>query len=147
MTRHPPTVDASITRADSEGMAEVASEDLLALERRRLKALVECDLDVAEQLHADDYQLITPGGAALSKRDYLDGIRSGALRYQVFEAASEVSVKTHEDFGVLRYQALIEIDFPDGHDEGRFWHTDIYERRRGRWQVVWSQATRVPVRS
>lgn len=140
-------MDASVRLADSEGMAEEASEDLLALERRRLKALVERDLDAAEQLHADDYQLITPGGAALSKRDYLDGIRSGALSYQVFETGSEVSVKTHEDFGALRYQAMIEIDFPDGHDEGRFWHTDIYERRRGRWQVVWSQATRVPARS
>jgi hypothetical protein len=124
-------------------MTEAASEDLLALERRRLKALVERDLDAAEHLHADDYQLITPGGAAMSKRDYLDGIGSGALRYHVFEAASEVSVKAHVDLAVLRYQALIEIDLPDGHDGGRFWHTDIYERGRGRWQVVWSQATRI----
>ncbi|HEX5730840.1 nuclear transport factor 2 family protein [Microbacterium sp.] len=77
----------------------------------------------------------------------LDEIRSGALRYQVFEAVSEVSVRAHEDVGVLRYQALIEIDFPDGHDDGLFWHTDIYEHRRGRWQVVWSQATRVPAGS
>ena len=23
----------------------------------------------------------------------------------------------------------------------RYWHTDLYERREGRWQVVWSQAT------
>jgi hypothetical protein len=22
-----------------------------------------------------------------------------------------------------------------------FWHTDVYEKRNGRWQVVWSQAT------
>ena len=77
----------------------------------------------------------------------LDEIRSGALRYQVFEAVSEVSVRAHEDVGVLRYQALIEIDFPDDHDDGLFWHTDIYEHRRGRWQVVWSQATRVPAGS
>ena len=28
--------------------------------------------------------------------------------------------------------------------ERRFWHTDIYELRDGRWQVVWSQATRIP---
>jgi hypothetical protein len=23
------------------------------------------------------------------------------------------------------------------------WHTDCYRRRDGRWQVVWSQATRI----
>jgi len=120
------------------------SFDLLETERRRLKALVDRDLVAGGQLHADDYQLITPNGAALSKRDYLDGILTGALNYQVFEAASEVSVKAYEDVGVLRYQALIEVDFPGGHDGGRFWHTDIYERREGQWQVVWSQATRIP---
>ena len=136
-------MDVSVTRTDSWAMTERASGELLALERRRLRALVERDLVAAEQLHADDYQLITPGGADLSKRDYLDEIRSGALRYHVFEAASEVSVKAHGDLGVLRYQAQIEIDFPDGHEEGRFWHTDVYQRRRGRWQAVWSHATRI----
>ena len=25
----------------------------------------------------------------------------------------------------------------------QYWHTDGYERRDGRWQVVWSQATRI----
>jgi Domain of unknown function (DUF4440) len=39
------------------------------LERTRLEALVRADMAVAEALHADDYQLITPGGAALSKRE------------------------------------------------------------------------------
>jgi hypothetical protein len=119
------------------------SLDLLETERRRLKALVDRDLDAGEQLHGADYQLITPGGAALSKRDYLDGILTGALNYRVFEVASEVRVKAYEDVGVLRYQALIEVDFPGGHDGGKFWHTDIYERRDGQWQVVWSQATRI----
>jgi hypothetical protein len=126
-------------------MTDVASADFLQeLERRRLRALVEGDLEVAEQLHADDYQLITPGGAPVSKREYLDGVRSGALDYQVFEADSEVMVRAFDDVGILRYQARIEIDLPDSHDGGRFWHTDIYERRPAGWQVVWSQATRIP---
>jgi hypothetical protein len=25
-----------------------------------------------------------------------------------------------------------------------FWHTDIYEKRDGHWQAVWSHATRIP---
>jgi hypothetical protein len=28
-------------------------------------------------------------------------------------------------------------------DTGTMWHTDYYERREGRWQVVWSHATRI----
>jgi len=26
---------------------------------------------------------------------------------------------------------------------GRYWHTDLYERRDGQWQVVWSHATEI----
>ena len=28
-------------------------------------------------------------------------------------------------------------------DRDRFWHTELYEVREGRWQAVWSQATRI----
>jgi hypothetical protein len=114
---------------------------LLELEHRRLRALVEGNLEVAAQLHANDYQLITPSGSTLSKHEYLDAIASGELNYRVFEVASEVAVKTFDRVAMLRYLARIEIDFPDGLDGGVFWHTDIYERRNGNWQVVWSQGT------
>jgi hypothetical protein len=53
-------------------------------ERRRLRSLVEADLAVADALHADDYQLITPNGYALTKQEYLRDIASGQLRYEIF---------------------------------------------------------------
>lgn len=115
---------------------------LRELERTRIEALVRADMAVAEMLHADDYQLITPGGAALSKRQYLDGVASGALLYRVFEPASDITVKTSADMAVVRYRARIEIDLEDSRDAGTFWHTDVYQRRKGRWQAAWSQATR-----
>ena len=33
----------------------------------------------------------------------------------------------------------------DGHETGlrQLWHTDLYEKNNGRWQVVWSQATTI----
>jgi hypothetical protein len=45
----------------------------------------------------------------------------------------------------VRYEVGIDIDWEGGHDSGRFWHTDIYEFKDGRWRAVWSQATRIPV--
>jgi hypothetical protein len=38
-------------------------------ERRRLRSLADADMEAAGALHADDYQLITPRGVALTKRD------------------------------------------------------------------------------
>jgi hypothetical protein len=127
---------------DGENVS-AAAQQLLDAERQRLQSLVDGDLEVARAMHADDYQLITPGGGVLSKREYLDGIASGELNYLVFEAVSDVAVKSFVDVGMVRYKARIEIELPDGPDAGMFWHTDTYERRDGRWQAVWSQATRI----
>jgi hypothetical protein len=112
-------------------------------ERARLQSLVAADLSVAERLHADDYQLITPGGATMSKRAYLDGIASGDLDYSVFEPVSEIRVRLYGEAAILRYRVRIEINVGGAHEEGTYWHTDAYELRDDRWQAVWSQATRI----
>jgi Domain of unknown function (DUF4440) len=120
-------------------------EDVLRdLERRRTEALVVGDMTVSRRQHADDYELISGGGDRLSKDEYLGGIESGELRYLVFEPASELRVRLYDDVAIVRYLARIDIRFPGGRDAGLFWHTDVYERRDGAWQVVWSQATPDP---
>ena len=119
--------------------------ELVNTEYGRLKALVTADMQVAKALHADQYQLITPGGASLSRSQYLDPIARGTFTYRRFEPEGDIRVRLlGPDAAVLRYRVAIDVDFPGGHDSGRFWHTDIYERRDGRWQALWSQATRIP---
>jgi hypothetical protein len=113
------------------------------LERRRLAALVASDVELTRSLHADDYELITPGGAALSREEYLDGIATGDLDYLVFEPASAITVRVYDRVAAVRYQAKIEVLVSGQLDSGLFWHTDIHELRDGRWQAVWSQATRI----
>lgn len=123
--------------------APVLEELLREAERGRLRSLVAPDLEVAERLHADDYELITPGGATLSKREYLDGIASGDLDYSVFEPVSEIRVRLYDGAAILRYRVRIEIQVNGGQDAGTFWHTDAYELRDNQWQAVWSHATRI----
>lgn len=110
------------------------------LERTRLRALVDADVETAGPLHAEDYQLVTPNGSEMTKDDYLGAIGSGELRYRVFEAASEIAVLGDGPVAVLRYLARISFDDRPGL---LCWHTDCYRQRDGRWQVVWSQATRI----
>ena len=110
------------------------------IERRRLQALAGADTVTAAPLHADDYQLITPNGSAMSKADYLGAIASGQLRYQVFEPVSEMAVLGDAEVAVLRYRAHISFDDGPGFT---YWHTDCYRFADGIWQVVWSQATAI----
>jgi hypothetical protein len=113
-------------------------------ERRRLRSLVEADMEVADPLHADDYQLITPRGFPLTKEEYLGGIASGQLRYRAFEPVSEIAVRGSAEAAAVRYKARISIEEGGSQTVSLIcWHTDCYEARDGRWQAVWSQATTI----
>jgi Domain of unknown function (DUF4440) len=119
------------------------ADRLRETEHRRLRSLVEGDMETAGALHADDYQLITPLGYALSKQEYLGSIASGEFRYLVFEAVSDIAVRGGGEFALLRYQARISVNDIAAVEPFSCWHTDSYELRAGRWQAVWSQATRI----
>ena len=128
----------------------VDAEQLRETERRRLRALVDGDIPVADPLHAVEYQLISPLGTALDKEEYLGGIASGRINYHVFEPASDIAVIMGSDIACVRYRARIEItvgairsDITVGTDRGVFWHTDIYRDAGDGWQALWSQATRI----
>src|SRR5689334_7367734 len=89
--------------------SSTAEADLVrATERERLKALVEANIEVARRLHADDFQLITPTGAALSKNQYLGGIASGELDYLVWEPDS-IEVRLYDHTAIIRYRSQLEI--------------------------------------
>ena len=121
--------------------------ELARLERARLRALVEHDLETAAALHAEDYELITPGGAVLTRSDYLDAIATGNLRYDVFEPSGPIRARVHAESAILRYRARVHVAWEGGSDVAELWHTDYWERRGERWQAVWSQATPTSVDS
>ena len=131
---------ASLT---NDVMAEDQANHLRAIERDRLRSLVAADLATARRLHADDFQLVNPRGGTLSKDQYLSDIASGALDYLEWEP-EEIQVRIHGDSAVIRYRAHMKVSVrgSPGRDVTT-WHTDLYERRNGEWQVVWSQATLV----
>ena len=118
-------------------------EELRATEGGRLRALVARDVQAADAFHADDYELITPSGATLSKADYLGQVASGEIQYRVFEPVSPIAVRSYEGAAILRYGVHIDIEWDGGGEKVDLWHTDLYELRDGRWQAVWSQATRI----
>jgi hypothetical protein len=113
-----------------------------SVERDRIRALVNADMEVARQLHADDFQLITPLGAAFSKEQYLGAVAAGQIKYLACDFDSPIEVRVYSEVALIRYRSQIEIvvqgqEYP----RARYWHTDAYEKRDGRWQVVWSHAT------
>jgi len=121
---------------------ENEADAIRQLERERLSALVNADVQRARELHSEEFQLVNPRGQTLTKDQYLGGIKSGQLDYLLWEPVSPIAVRLHGDAAVIRYRARLEI-VVDGQrvPEAQYWHTDSYEKHAGQWQVVWSQAT------
>ncbi|HEX5737945.1 MAG TPA: nuclear transport factor 2 family protein [Hydrogenophaga sp.] len=120
-----------------------ACDALRSIERTRLSALVDRNIELAGPLHAADFQLITPVGMVLSKEQYLGAIASGHLIYSAWEPKS-IEVRLYEQAAAIRYRSSMEVSFGSHHvPRTEYWHTDLYEQRDGAWQVVWSQATEV----
>ena len=119
------------------------ADDFRSLERARLRALVEREMDLARALHSPDFHLVNPRGITRSREAYLGAVEAGVLTYLKWEAA-DMMVRQFADVVLLRYQAQLEMPSEDGTFASFFcWHTDSYELHDGLWQVVWSQATRI----
>jgi hypothetical protein len=92
----PPTVDS-------------AAETVRATERERIRALVSSEVEIARQFHADEYELVTPLGAVLSKEQYLGAVAAGDLHYLVWDIESPTKVRVYSEVALIRYEASIEI--------------------------------------
>ena len=118
------------------------AEHIRAMERQRLRSLVDVDLNTARRLHHEDFQLINPAGAPLTREEYLGALQSGQLDYVAWDAG-EITVKLFGNAAVIRYRDN-RFDVNSGSNvvhRGPMYHTNLYERRGGQWQIVWSQAS------
>jgi len=123
--------------------AQSKTDQLRAIERQRLRSLVDADIPTASRLHADDFELINPRGGTHSKEQYLRDIASGDLNYLEWEPG-EIRVRLYGKSAVIRYQARLRVSVKGS--PGRavtFWHADLYEKRNGHWQSVWAHATQI----
>lgn len=119
------------------------AEELRATERARLRSLVAADTAAARRLHADDFQVVNPAGRAFSREQYLRDVAAGVIDYLAWEADS-IAVRIYGGVAALRYQSRVEMTVRGEPRRMHAWNTVLYERRAGRWQVVWVQITEAP---
>jgi hypothetical protein len=124
--------------------AGAGAVDLAAIEQARLQALVDADTATAGSLMADDFELVNPGGVKLSRNDYLGAVERGFIDYLVFEPSSPIIVDRSGNSAVLRFQVSFDLIVFGTRLTHAGWVTELYELRKGRWQIVWEQATAVP---
>ena len=106
--------------------------------------MVDADTATARKLTAPDFQLINPAGAALSRDNFLGGVEAGVIDFISLEPSSPIAVRLSGDSATLRYQTAFDVVAGGTHVTHQAWTTALYERRNGRWQIVWGQTTAIP---
>jgi hypothetical protein len=138
-------VATGVVTASSASPASSSQADRLrAIETTRLQALVVADTATARKLTAPDFQLINPAGVPLSRDDFLGGVDAGVIDFLSLEPRSPIAVRLSGDSATLRYETAFDVVAGGTHVTHDAWTTALYERRDGRWRIVWAQTTAIP---
>lgn len=116
--------------------------ELEAVERERLRAIVEADESVLWSLHDPGFLLCSPGGTIWDRSTYIGGLCDGSVSYSRFEPATPIETLGDANLAVVRYRSLIDLVTPRGGGHLECWHLDTYvlDDDNG-WRCRWSQAT------
>lgn len=120
------------------------ADQVRAIEKARLKALVAADIPAARQVTDADFQLINPAGATLSRDDFLGAVKAGVVDFVADEPISPIRVRLAGNSATLRYLNHFDVVAGGTHVVHDGWTTALYERRHGHWRVVWAQTTAIP---
>ena len=121
-----------------------ASDQVLRAERARTSALVKGDVAALDKLLADDLTYVHATGKVDTKASFLEGIRSGSLRYLAWNL-QEMHVRLIGDAAVLNGKyAVRALDRRVQQDPiaVNVIVLSVYARREGRWQQVAWQTTK-----
>ena len=106
-------------------------------------ALGRNDIDALDRIYAADYIVTNENGEMSNKQARLAAIKSGALKFEsvVF---SEINVNVYENAAVARFRGNSKVQSTGAQPLGGDLRvTTTLVKRKGRWQVVAAQVTRV----
>ena len=134
---------AAATANANAGTGRSAADQVRTAERTLLRAEVDGDTHTAGALLAPDLQAIDPTGTAGTRADYLANI-GGGVDFVTLKPIGPISVRVDGDSAVARVKLMFKVIAYGQTVQHDGWTTDLFERRDGRWQFVWSQTTAIP---
>lgn len=118
-------------------------EDLLALEARWDRALIDKDRAALESILADDFVIVTADGRTGGKQDLIAVTVNWTGRVQPFET-QDVRVRIYGDVAVLTGWFQQTVVDNGAATSTRIRYTDVYRRTDKGWVAVSAQATVAP---
>jgi len=102
------------------------------------RALMAADLGALAEIFADDYLQYDPAGRAHTKRDVLESLRSGDVRYPVIRSTGR-RIRLFGDWAIVHGSEEDKVEIGGRRLPARYLYMDVVCRRDGRWWIVGSQ--------
>ncbi len=121
-------------------------QELLRVEREWLDAYVQRDAAALSRIVADDYMLTYDTGQTVNKTQAMaDLARPRAANFSFTFTTEDTAVRVLGETAVLTGRVIQRTRMGERETVTRSRYTDTYVRRGGRWQVVASHLSRLPV--
>ena len=124
------------------GQGGNVEQSIKALTEQLNQAGLKGDVATFDKLLADDYIAISIFGGTATKADVLESFKSGKLKYDALEF-SDMKVRVYGDTALVNSTANVKGHFGDTDISGQWRVVRVLVKRKGQWQSVSFQATRV----
>ena len=128
------TISCQMQSSDTRG-------ELLKWEKDFAKAVVSNDADVIGKFLANDWVIIDPDGSVIDKQRFLGVIKSGMLSHESMQS-DDLQVRDYGNCAVVTALTKTKAKFGRQEFTTEERATDVFVKRDGRWQCVFSQLTK-----
>jgi ketosteroid isomerase-like protein len=115
---------------------------IIDLDRKRMQAMAEKDIDTLNTLLADDLVYTHSSARLDTKQSLIGNMQSGSTVYQAVEP-SDVKAQDLGSAVVLTGVARIRVTSGGNPNAFAVRFTDVYANKGGKWQMVTWQSTRL----
>lgn len=102
------------------------------------RALMNADIATLSEIFADDYVQYDPAGCAFTKKEVLQSLASGKVRYPVIKSVAR-TIRLFGEMAIVHGMEEDEVESGGQRFPARYLYMDVVCRRDGRWQIVGSQ--------
>ena len=115
---------------------------LLKLEHEWADAYVRKDVAVLDRIEADDYTMTDPTGKVVTKKDDIEGLKSGAFKAESI-AMEDTQVRVYRKTAVITGIATMKAAYKQQDISGKYRFLDVFVKHKGGWKAVATQFTAV----
>jgi len=117
-------------------------KDLIALENSFNEALVRADLKTIEGIEADDLIFTDASGMVSNKLDEIQSLKSGEVKFASIKM-TDTRVQDFGNVGVVTGSLVEKAQYKNTDISGTYRFTDVWAKRKGKWEHVAGQETLV----